>query len=54
MQNNSTRVEFLKKKLKDSVGTRQKMHFRETIKKFKKKYTVGTHIKDFKLKCTES
>ena len=54
MQKNLTRVEFLKKKLKGSVGTRQQMHFRETIKIFKKKYNVGTHIIEFKLKCTES
>ena len=45
---------MLKKKLKENVGARRQMHFRKTKKNLKKKYTVGKHIKEFKLKYTES
>ena len=51
---NSTRVKFLKKKLKGSVGARRQMHFRKPKKKIRKNHTIGTHIEGFKLKCTES
>jgi len=50
----STRVNSKKKKIEGAYWSLLANAFYKTKKKCKKNYTIGTHIKEFKLKYPES